>query len=246
MRTKYLLTGVTGIVIGMLISSTLGLAGSLDPLSGPTDPASQMYTLEQIYDRANDGTVATKMTSFTEPSSGPTAGTGRTLDEVMAVVGNPDPPCSDGTTNRYVDCGNGTVYDTETDLLWLKNANCYGALDWTAASNAAAGLEDGECGLTDNSSPGDWRLPTKSEWEATVAQAKDMECYHPPLTNTPGTGCYSDGPQPFTGVLSDLYWSSTVWEEDPSAAWFMYMTFGYMDVDDWSISHFVWPVRGGQ
>jgi hypothetical protein len=25
---------------------------------------------------------------------------------------------------RFVDCGNGTVQDTQTGLIWLKNANC--------------------------------------------------------------------------------------------------------------------------
>jgi hypothetical protein len=129
-----------------------------------------MYTLEQIYDRLDTGAVSAKMTSFTEPIAGP-GPTERTLDEVMNLamkVGNPDSPCFDNT-NRYADCGNGTVHDQATNLIWLKRANCFGPLDYAAANNAAAGLEDGECGLTDGSSPGDWRSPTREEWETTVA-----------------------------------------------------------------------------
>ena len=54
MRNKYILIGL-GVVIGILLSSTaLVLAGSLDPPSGPTDAASQKYTLEQIYERHVD------------------------------------------------------------------------------------------------------------------------------------------------------------------------------------------------
>jgi hypothetical protein len=45
----------------------------------------------------------------------------------------PDPACFDNTS-CYVNCGNGTVTDTRTGL-----------------------------GLTDDSSPGDWRLPTEDE-----------------------------------------------------------------------------------
>jgi hypothetical protein len=74
-------------------------------------------------------------------------------------------PCFDNG-NRYVDCGNGTVTDTVTGLVWLKNANCFGEQTYAAASQAAAGLGAGQCGLTDGSSPGDWRLPTLVEWQA--------------------------------------------------------------------------------
>jgi hypothetical protein len=49
------------------------------------------------------------------------------------------PPCFDNSGNRYVDCGNGTVTDIVTGLIWLKTANCFGTRDWAAANNAAAG-----------------------------------------------------------------------------------------------------------
>jgi len=62
-------------------------AGSLDAPAAPTAAGGQMYTLEQIYNRINDGTAATKMTTFGESSSGPSAGTGRTLDEIHALAG---------------------------------------------------------------------------------------------------------------------------------------------------------------
>ena len=46
-----------------------------------------MYTLEQIYNRINNGTAANKKTEFTEPSSGPTAPTMHTLDDIYALAG---------------------------------------------------------------------------------------------------------------------------------------------------------------
>ena len=89
--------------------------------------------------------------------------------------------CADGSGNRYVDCGNGTVTDNETGLVWLANADCLGSVDWLTASEFVAGLSDKpegsiaaahDCGLSDGSSPGEWRLPSMEEWEAMVAEAE--------------------------------------------------------------------------
>jgi len=49
--------------------------------------------------------------------------------------------------NRFVDLGNGTVRDTSTGLIWLKNANCFGTKAWQDAMDTAASLADGQCGL---------------------------------------------------------------------------------------------------
>jgi hypothetical protein len=133
-----------------------------------------------------------------------------------------------------------------TGLIWLKNANCFGELDYVSANNVAAGLKDGECGLSDNSSSGDWRLATKAEWVATVAQANALLCMYPNLTDTPGTDCYASGTQPFTGVQSGGYWSSAAFETDPSHAWYMYLGIGTIGVYNKTQEFYVWPVRGGQ
>ena len=103
-----------------------------------------------------------------------------------------DGPCFDNV-NRFVDCGNGTVTDTVTGIIWLKNVNCFGDLDWSSANAAAAALTTGECGLTDKSSAGDWRLPTRDELSATIAQALILGCRAPTFTNDAGTACYGDG-----------------------------------------------------
>jgi hypothetical protein len=151
-------------------------------------------------------------------------------------------PCGDKSKGRYSDCGNGTVTDTETGLIWLKKADCFPASNWEDAKKAAAGLKNGDCGLTDGSSPGDWRLPTDKEWEATMAKAKDLKCAGPVLTNDAGTACITAGPSSFTGVESDYFWSSSM---DTNVA------FG--DLDHGNILHGnainslrMWPVRGGQ
>ena len=65
--------------------------------------------------------------------------------------------------DRFTDNGDGTVKDERTGLIWLKNANCYGTQAWTTAMASAAGLNSGECGLTDDSAEGAWHLATKDE-----------------------------------------------------------------------------------
>ena len=217
--------------------------------AGPSTPpgSTYSYTLEDIYNRLNDGTAGSQST-FTEPSSGPGTGTMHTLNDIMALAAaNADPPCFD-SANRYVSCGNGTVTDTVTGLIWLRHANCFSTLSYADANDAAAGLKDGDCSLTDNSSPGDLRLPTKEEWEATVAQARDVwSCASPTLTNTPGLLCYGVGPEAFTGVKkSDNYWSSTAFEGHPGTARMMSLANGTLSNNGKSAEYFVWPVRGGQ
>jgi hypothetical protein len=44
-------------------------------------------------------------------------------DGVVALQ-TADPSCPDDSGKIYVDCGNGTVTDNRTGLVWLKNADC--------------------------------------------------------------------------------------------------------------------------
>jgi len=70
---------------------------------------------------------------------------------------------------RFIDNQDGTLTDNLTGLIWLKNTNCFGMMNWESAKLAVKRLKDGDCGpdpaliLSDGSSAGDWRLPTMSE-----------------------------------------------------------------------------------
>lgn len=66
-----------------------------------------------------------------------------------------DGPCFAG--GRYCDGGNGTVTDTVTGLIWLKQVNCLPLTYWQNANELARAIGDGVCGLTDSSHPGDCR-----------------------------------------------------------------------------------------
>ena len=181
----------------------------------------------------NSAAIGTNASNITTNASDITT-LGTTLgDRVMELEDanpNPDPRCFDNS-NRYVDCGNGTVTDTVTGLIWLQDASCLGFAFYAGANQRAAQLGadtgDGDsCGLKDNSKPGDWRLPTKEEWDAAArAVASD------PV---------------FLGVRQG-YWSSSTHESFPDLAWLGDLIAGNTNnVAKARGSLFVWPVRGGQ
>lgn len=187
-----------------------------------------------------------------EGPAGPKGDTGEPGDALRA-----DGPCFNGNANRYQDCGNGTVTDTVTGLIWLKEAHCLPTSDWAGANNAAVNLEGGDCGLTDHSTSGDWRLPTREEWQATIARAVELHCLDytsgsyaedrsPSLTNTGGTACYWLEPQPlFTGAFGS-FWSSTTDAVPSGAAWKVNLRNGELTSDAKTSIRWAWPVRGGQ
>jgi len=136
---------------------------------------------------------------------------------------------------RFTDNGDGTVTDERTGLLWLKNANCFSYQIWSTATSSAAGLNNGECGLTDLSVEGDWRLPTKEEFQGIGTD--------PPTTwdsGVPGVTWTMPG-LPFVSVEPDwYYWSST---EYSTNAWYAVMSNGSANGGSKASSFYVWPVR---
>jgi len=186
---------------------------------------------------------------------------------VGAVAGSLEPPpgpvsptrppdkCFDNTS-RLVDCGNGTVKDNETGLFWLKNADCFGTRDWATANIKAAELGHGQCGLTDGSLPGDWRLPTlgcASSFCLPIYTATGefptifgADCTAAPyVLNRAGTGCWTEG-NPFTGVQSFNYWSSATDPATPIGGLWVGLNGNFVTagVSKTNAVH-VWPVRGG-
>ena len=166
--------------------------------------------------------------------------------------------CNNG--GRYEILIDGTVTDCRTGLIWLRNANCgntmngitpdivngttwYDAMKWVAGLGDTGTLSTG-CGLSDGSSAGDWRLPTKTELMAMVAFAKNAGYPSPLLQNAAGSGHWTNG-DAFDNVHSN-YWSSTTYAPSTAYAWVVDMDVGYMGYDVKSNSYYVWPVRGGQ
>jgi|GEM_PF-859052 len=152
----------------------------------------------------------------------------RPYSELLLNKPNPDP--------RFTDNKNGTVTDNLTKLVWLKNINCFGMLNWQRAISAVKSLEEGACGpepdlvLSDGSSAGDWRLPTMLELCTLI----DFKRRDPAL---PSGHMFSNAP-------SGYHWSATTIDYHPEMAWIVYFESGttcYENVKN-RAGH-IWPVR---
>ncbi len=162
----------------------------------------------------------------------------------------PDPPCYKEVyygAGRYMDCDNGTVTDAVTGLLWLKDADCSvfnQQAPWYVAQAIVANLGDGQCGLSDGSAPGDWRLPTRAEWQQTLGRDEGGEiCRGPAITDGWGTGCFGQGPTPFLHVAPVPYWSTTAYLLEPSLIWRIDLNDGEFQFVSRTVALKVWPVR---
>ena len=110
--------------------------------------------------------------------------------------------------------------------------------DWEQAVKVTKNLRDGQCGLSDGSKPGNWRLPTIEEWEEMV----DKIYERPALSNKKGTGQWTKG-DAFVGVKTDYYWSSTPFDSNNALAWYMVLSVGSVGFVSKTNSFYVWPVR---
>ncbi|WP_052507469.1 DUF1566 domain-containing protein [Desulfonatronovibrio magnus] len=125
---------------------------------------------------------------------------------------------SEAQAQRFVDNGNGTVTDTMTNLMWTKDADPFGRLNWEDAMS--------RCESFSISGIGGWRLPSRDELVALSHALK--------------------GGHPFTGVQSSNYWSSTSSAGYPDDAWFVDMYYGDVVYSYKPYAYHVWPVRAGQ
>jgi len=225
---------MTAFVATALFFPGLVQAGDLEPINppGPT-----MKTLEEVYTKLE--VIDSKLDPL--PCEGaPVEKTGQT----ESYAPGDDGDLEKGVTwpvPRFRDNGDGTVTDNLTGLIWLKNANCFGTMEWDAALEACNNLADGDCGLTDGSTPGDWRLPNRKELESLL----HLGYYDPALPNTEGTGQWTED-DPFTGVQSSNYWSSTTFASYADVAWGVYLSYGFVGYDYKTYVNYVWPVRGRQ
>lgn len=135
---------------------------------------------------------------------------------------------------RFNDNGNGTITDNLTGLVWLKNAGCFAINPWATALGNANNLSSGECGLSDGSRAGDWRLPNRKEMLSLInRQQSDNSAW----LNSSG----------FTAVQPGTYWTSTTYAGDGSRTWSVGMSASSVN-----FSHktqdicYTWPVRDGQ
>ena len=184
-------------------SSFVGIESSFLYWSGSADEADPGKAF--VYDMV-DGDLLTDFKAAShviwpvrDPGS-PGGPDGEVMVGTTYIDTRQDGPCQNllGVgSERYVDCGNGTVLDLATGLIWVADPSCL-SLPFALAIQGTSSFADGFCGLTDGSQPGDWRLPTPAGIKSP-----------PALTNTTGGDCLSAGPSPFSDDVEDFYWSAT-------------------------------------
>ena len=210
------------------------------------------------------GSVSPACVTITIDQGTPTtasAGGGEFLAAIQQLVENSDCPSPTVLFGRFADCDNGTILDLNTGLFWLKDASCAelsgtdseGRASFQGAKAAAAALGGGVCGLTDGSTPGQWRVPEISElcgsWpggagflcDATTGLVNDSFS-NPALGDAAGMGQWSAG-DAFVGAQpgsNDMFWSAS--KHIVNKAWFVVLKYGNVGRDK---SKSVWPVRGG-
>ncbi|RLC01732.1 MAG: hypothetical protein DRI57_30800 [Deltaproteobacteria bacterium] len=159
---------------------------------------------------------------------------------IFGVTGTYTGPVCSGELSakgRWCDNEDGTVTDMTTGLTWLKKADWgteyafwanasdqVNALD--RASSLKAGTDDADLG--DGSKEGDWRLPMLKEFNTLLNGEEAVT---------------SSEMHAFSGVQTDWYWTGTTFSSDASFAWCGSLDIGYMNSDDKTTVHWIWPVR---
>ncbi len=131
---------------------------------------------------------------------------------------------------RMRDNGNGTVTDTLTGLIWLKQADCLSG-SWTGAIGAASALAAGQCGLTDGSTAGQWRMPNRKEMQSLADRMQNNMADYLGYTFTSTTAGVNSQPAIFTNFIqSQYYWTSTTDAASVARAWTVFSCdFGVYD-----------------
>lgn len=272
---KHFIKALPLTLLAMLLTVVGVLAGTnLDSPSGPTDSGSQMYTLEQIYDRLETGAWSAKTKTFKEPSSAP-GSTGHTLDEVMVVArpgaiaprvnktGQTECWNSDGDLISCVGTGHDGEYQMGITPAISPSDGGYSAPAWTGVRFT----NNGDGTVTDNLTGLIWLRRANClirGWDSALATVNGLANGSCGLSDGSSAGDWRlpnlnellslvDSTQSnpalpnnhhFSGVQSAFYWTSTT-ENYRLRAYGVDMSVGGIRYELKGYSTYVWPVRGG-
>lgn len=232
----------------------VAFAGELDSSSAPD--ATESYKLEDIYNRLNDGTGGSKST-FTEPPASPgTAGTGRTLNDIMGKA--PEQDDTDGAVKAEV--AKDKTFWGLTSGEWGPQTGTYEEPAPTCSGTLSGGgrwcdmgdgtvkdmttglywLKNANCTDTLASIAGGTMKWNKAViWSSLI---KSGDCglsdsssngdWHLPTKSelhrlaNGSEAVRSSAMQAFTGVKSDRYWTSTSYSGSTTYAWGVAMSCG--------------------
>jgi len=147
-------------------------------------------------------------------------------------------PASAQDVTGLVDNGDGTITDTRSNLMWLKNANQGGAMTWDQGVAWATNLN-----VAGHRS---WRLPSGANPDGSVCNSRPrgLNC-----TQTEFATLYfarritTLSPGPFTNLQASSYWTGTAWPADTTRAMAQDFIDGGQNDFPKAISFPVWAVR---
>lgn len=242
-------------------------AGELAAPAAPDDAGSAMHTVEDIYNRLDNGAVTEKRAgAFTEPVAAPGA-TGHSLNDVMDKA--PAPDDTDGAAPADVRTGK-KFWGLRTDGWGLQEGTLEPAPvaktgDSTDGDNGIEWpdprfTDNGDETVTDNLTGLMWTknatMATKSWEEAksyceNLSHASHNDWRMPNLNEllslidrSKSDPALSEG-HPFSDVQG-IYWSSTAYLNDTSSAWDVNFGSGNIHYGGKPAVFAVWPVQSGQ
>lgn len=139
----------------------------------------------------------------------------------------PPPPASvdKQSADRFIDNGDGTVTDSKSRLMWVKNG-------WSLTFFAASQWEEAtaKCRQFSQAGYSDWTLPSVVQWETLIDSSQEA----PALPN----------PNPFENVIIHMpYWSSTEMVKYPVKAYAVLLYNGRIHQLGKDERAFIFPVR---
>ena len=159
--------------------------------------------------------------------TGPTHIVGTGVENMRGYNATPSNYCA-GRFTIWSDSTN-VVIDNDSGLVWTRNANIGGKMDWTNAVNYCDNLEA--------NGYSDWRLPSIDELSRYSLATGLVDAYV--SANDPALPLG----HPFVNIQF-IYWSSTKWAVDPAYAWVALLSNG----DNFEVlkitEEWVWPCRG--
>jgi len=162
-----------------------------------------------------------------------------------------------------IDMGDGTIYDTDLQLSWLKNANTNGLMNWSAANTWADNLVF--AGFND------WRLPTVTDtgtpgcnfgytgtdcgYNVDTSTGEMAHLFYDELGNkayydtsgaSPQAGWGLSNTGPFTNLQPGIYWSGTEYAPNTNLAWDFSFYDGYQTPINNGWNFYALAVRPGE